>query len=320
MSLTVSRRVWSATPEYIRGGAFTLLLALADYADDNGMCWPTIPTLAAKAHLGERQSTDLIKQLEQDGQVAVIRKAGRAGGMVFVVLTGLSEPEKVQSLHLLATEKVQSLQIKGAISAPLKVQSLQKSKQGFSAPASNEPAFSAQCNDHDIRSGDPESHASRARTADESQTIQSAPEPSPPPIPPAPPAPVAADQPRLLDTPDADPVAIYREVCKVYKPNQEQREAISAFVVRRLDLWREVCVQFRRNGWNVRAIDNLKDAYTKALATADRQDVIAHKAAEQQRLQSERPSLANQDREKLSAILREARTLRSESNGAANTV
>ena len=54
MSVRVSTRVWELAPQ--QGGALLILLAMADFADEDGVCFPTLPTRAAKARLSERQT------------------------------------------------------------------------------------------------------------------------------------------------------------------------------------------------------------------------------------------------------------------------
>lgn len=48
-----------------------VLMALADAADDDGYCWPSIPTLARKTCLDDRSVQRLLKKLKNDGLVQV---------------------------------------------------------------------------------------------------------------------------------------------------------------------------------------------------------------------------------------------------------
>jgi phage replication O-like protein O len=85
-----------------------------------------------------------------------------------------------------------------------------------------------------------------------------------PPVALAPPSPAAeVEQPRLVEAEIPDPITTYREVAGVKRPNQEQRAKIREVVIGYPDEWREACSFFARNGFNVRAIDNLLDRYRK---------------------------------------------------------
>lgn len=308
MSLAASRRVWSATPDPIRGGAFTLLLALADYADDRNLCWPTLPTLAQKARLGERQATDLLRQLEAAGQVLIARKPGRDGGMFFAVLTGLDGSEKVQTLHLFETEKVQFTTRKGAIYRKEKVQSLHEVETPFDALQSHETPLDTQCNDHKNDHERSES-ANAPQLAPLTAITEAAPTTTPQQV--ARPEqlvrsaapPVEVEQPRLVDAAMPDPVDVYRQVAGVKKPTQAQREAIRRHVTSHPDLWREACDYFARNAYNVRKVDNLIDRYQKAVAEAQKLAAAAKRAEEERRRRED-------EREQPYATLEERRAIR----------
>lgn len=54
-----------------------LLLALADHANDEGVCWPSIDRLAQRARVSERQAQRLIGKLIDDGRLEADRRGGR---------------------------------------------------------------------------------------------------------------------------------------------------------------------------------------------------------------------------------------------------
>jgi len=66
MSDKQSHRAWEL-PESIRGAEFIIALALADQAGDDGICWPSDETLAAKARIDERTVRRCIRSLEERG-------------------------------------------------------------------------------------------------------------------------------------------------------------------------------------------------------------------------------------------------------------
>ena len=55
------------------GSALLVLLAIADHANDDGICWPSVARLARLARVSERQCQRLISQLVDAGELAVER-------------------------------------------------------------------------------------------------------------------------------------------------------------------------------------------------------------------------------------------------------
>ena len=81
MSVKFSSRVWEFS--HSTGTDRLVLLALADNADDNGECWPSIRHLARKCRIDTRTVQRHIRSLELLGEVRVIVGGGRsrmAGG------------------------------------------------------------------------------------------------------------------------------------------------------------------------------------------------------------------------------------------------
>lgn len=62
-------RVWEDSPR--SGNDLIVLLALADWANDDGYCWPSIPTLATKARLSERTVQRVITKLQSERDIEV---------------------------------------------------------------------------------------------------------------------------------------------------------------------------------------------------------------------------------------------------------
>ena len=58
-----------------------VLLALADWANEEGICWPSLPTIANKTRLGSRQVNNILQRLLAD-QFISIEKAGGGRGVV----------------------------------------------------------------------------------------------------------------------------------------------------------------------------------------------------------------------------------------------
>lgn len=146
-----------------------------------------------------------------------------------------------------------------------------------------------------------EKQAARESPATEQIATPDRPVRTPPPRAAPPPPPREVTQPRLVEADMPDPVDVYRTVAGVRKPNQAQRRAIVARVTGHADLWREVCDRFARNGWNVRAVDNLLDAYDKAVAERRRHDAAA---AERERQARDREIVQLTDEERAENLRR----------------
>jgi hypothetical protein len=78
MSVIVSGLVWQHSQH--KEGTLVVLLALADSANDNGVCWPSIRHLAAKARMSERGVQYAIAKLMDSGELELLKRGGRHQG------------------------------------------------------------------------------------------------------------------------------------------------------------------------------------------------------------------------------------------------
>lgn len=97
MSIKVMSKVWDSSQQ--KGSALLMLLALADFANEDGYCWPSIGTLAHKSRMSERETQRIIKKLEQDCEIYVQRNAGRTKSSKYLILLDLSETAICQRLE-----------------------------------------------------------------------------------------------------------------------------------------------------------------------------------------------------------------------------
>jgi hypothetical protein len=67
--------VWADSQQ--KEGALLVLLAIADFADDDGRAYPSVIALAKKSRLSERQVIRVVRKLEEDGELRVEREPGR---------------------------------------------------------------------------------------------------------------------------------------------------------------------------------------------------------------------------------------------------
>lgn len=115
MSIDVSKVVWDDAPFY-DGGTLIVLLALAEYADDKGVCWPHIDTIARRARLGLRQTRNILRQLKGDGVLLVERGGGRG----------------IHSRYRLCVETLKSISVKPNSVKPVSMKSTPETLQSSS--------------------------------------------------------------------------------------------------------------------------------------------------------------------------------------------
>ena len=71
MGLSVTKRVWEHSQQ--RGSGLLLMLALANHANRDSVCWPKIRVLAEEIRLTARQTKDLLAKLEAAGEIEIRR-------------------------------------------------------------------------------------------------------------------------------------------------------------------------------------------------------------------------------------------------------
>src|SRR5258705_5390136 len=83
--------VWSSAPH--RGNSLLVFLALADWANEAGICWPSIPTIARKARISKRSAQYIIRALKEEGYISIVEGGGRSRQHLYKIT--------VQKLHSL---------------------------------------------------------------------------------------------------------------------------------------------------------------------------------------------------------------------------
>lgn len=95
MSVETSNRVWKYSQK--GGTPLLLLLAMADWSDDWGYCYPSIEQMAVKCRQTERNILNLIADLEQAGEMRRVARGkggrGKFSGSVYQVIVGMSREE-----------------------------------------------------------------------------------------------------------------------------------------------------------------------------------------------------------------------------------
>jgi hypothetical protein len=93
------------------------MLALGEWADDGGRCWPSIGSIAKKARISERTAQYTLRSLASSNYVEIEEQRGRGNTCTYTINLPYLK-EKAQTLHHLPQEKVQELH-------PLEVEKVQ---------------------------------------------------------------------------------------------------------------------------------------------------------------------------------------------------
>ena len=132
MSIRVMTSVWDDRRAQTHT-ELLVLLALADWANDDGYGWPTVSVLAAKARLSERAVRQILGRLTATGRIRRIPGGGRGHGNLYQVLSvenpapetvnlihgkENTEPETLNGLHPLGAKRVNLTTEKGEPGAP----------------------------------------------------------------------------------------------------------------------------------------------------------------------------------------------------------
>lgn len=75
MSIRVMSLVWEHSKQ--QGSALLVLLAIADFADDDGWAYPSIERLARKARMSTRNVRYVLRDLEASGELMIVAGGGR---------------------------------------------------------------------------------------------------------------------------------------------------------------------------------------------------------------------------------------------------
>jgi len=88
MSIKITSYLWECSTR--SGSELLMLLAIADHANDQGKCWPSLETLARKCRVSKRQAINIIHQLEASGELSIKRGGGRGNISVYTI-NGVAE-------------------------------------------------------------------------------------------------------------------------------------------------------------------------------------------------------------------------------------
>lgn len=94
MSFPMMREIWKNGPE--KQAERFVLLALADYANDQGECWPAVSSLAMRTCMSVRGVQTILRRLEADGWLAIEVGGGRKNCNMYRIKTPQLDAETPQ--------------------------------------------------------------------------------------------------------------------------------------------------------------------------------------------------------------------------------
>jgi len=291
MSIRTMTTVWDSG--CYDGGALLVLLAMADYADEEHICRPSVGALARKARLSERQIIRILNHLKTDGAIVPIGEHKSKQGRPIVIyrintdaLKGdICDSLKVTPMSPLETPKGDIYALKGDICDSPKVtpmSPLETPKGDICAPKgdicdslkvtpmSYDPPIDPPI-DPSLEEGGaaspppppPPPPPAPARTKTQGKTPK--PQPAPvreenpsPPVAPPPPSTTATPTTKMMA--DQAVIAAYREIF-LRTPSKAQMALILAHQINDLNRWRRVLTLWCGRGWNLSNVAGMLDLY-----------------------------------------------------------
>ena len=93
MSVRTMARVWELSSN--KGNDLLMLLAIADFSDDEGQAYPSVPTLAKKCRMKPRNASAILAALRASGELEVRLNEGPRGANMYRILL----PDQPMQIH-----------------------------------------------------------------------------------------------------------------------------------------------------------------------------------------------------------------------------
>jgi hypothetical protein len=133
MCIRIMSLVWGSAPHC--GNQLLVLLALADWANESGVCWPSVATLAKKTKISKRSAQYIIRALQKEGYISIVEGGGRHRQNLYQIsLQKLHPVENGPQLHN-ETERSHSVQTNDGV----RMQSPHKTVQQVASDPSEDP-------------------------------------------------------------------------------------------------------------------------------------------------------------------------------------
>lgn len=88
MSTEISSEVWKHSKQ--KGSRLLLLAALADYANAEGWCWPSIKSLCLRTRMGERYVQKMLAEIARDGELQIKERPGSSNYFRVTISEGVN--------------------------------------------------------------------------------------------------------------------------------------------------------------------------------------------------------------------------------------
>jgi hypothetical protein len=236
VSIKTMSLVWDHSPQ--KGSSLILLLAIADYANEENRAWPSIGTLAAKIRMSERNTQMLLRKLIDAGELEIQQNAGPNGTNVYRIILGRGGENFAPGGEKSSTEGVKN------------------SAQGGAIAIAPEPSLDPSV-DPSVKEG-----AVPAQPAAAEPPAWYEADPPAPTIPPTPPT--------VRSLTQQPTVAMYRDVFLRY-PSKAQMTLLLAHGVTDLRRWRAVLQHWCGRGWSPTNIAGMCDLYDHPERLEERQ-------------------------------------------------
>jgi len=228
--------VWDHSQQ--KGSGLILLLAVADYANENNQAWPSISTLAAKIRMSDRNTQILLRKIVDSGELEMQPNAGPNGTNVYrITLGGGGENFSPGG------EKSSA----GGVKNPA---------QGGEIAIAPEPSLDPSI-DPSVEEGAVPAQPAAAEPAAWYEA-----DPPAPTIPPTPPT--------VRSLTQQPPIAMYRDAFLRY-PSKPQMALIMGHGIDDLRRWRAVLALWCGRGWSLTNIAGMLDLYDHPERLEDRQ-------------------------------------------------
>lgn len=137
MSFKVAAYVWKHSKH--RGTSKLLLIALADFANDNGICWPSAATLAERINESERHTRALIKQLVDSGDLIAVAGGGRGKTTRYGIVVGMTDKQRAKLNSVLQNTVSENSDIEETVISGVENSVLQRTETVISGVADEVP-------------------------------------------------------------------------------------------------------------------------------------------------------------------------------------
>ena len=117
-------RVWETSTA--KNSALVVMLALANRADEDGLCWPGVAYIARRARLEERQVQNILRQLAASGELYIAAGGGRSNTNLYFITCGL-DAEQIASVLV---ERLDMLPLDAGSAAASITETVQSSENG----------------------------------------------------------------------------------------------------------------------------------------------------------------------------------------------